>query len=128
MLLPDTHTILWLLESPEKIPNKSLSQLQDPEVIRYLSPIIVWEIATKISLRKLKVKRKLADMIAICLAELRFVPLPITHAHSLMIEALPLVHGDPFDRMLIAQAKTENLKIVTKDENIEQYPVKTLWA
>jgi PIN domain nuclease of toxin-antitoxin system len=127
MLLPDTHTIIWLVASPEKIPAKTLALLSDPSQTVFFSPIVSWEIGIKARLGKLKLKVTINEIVRLCLQQYRFETLPISVDHTLVAEKLPEIHKDPFDRLLIAQAASEKLRLVTDDEIIRKYRVSILW-
>lgn len=101
---------------------RKILEHDDTRVI--VSAAVVWEIAIKRSLGKLMAPNALAHL----LDRSGIQTLPITTHHAELAGALPLIHRDPFDRMLIAQAQTEQLTIVTADERIAQYDVESLWA
>lgn len=128
MLLPDTHTIIWLVEAPEKVPQKALNLLSDPAQRVFFSPIVTWELGIKASLGKLKLKVRVDEIANLCLDQYGFEPLPISVAHTLAVAKLPEIHKDPFDRLLVAQATSEKLRIVTDDEMIKKYRVSVVWA
>ena len=93
----------------------------------YISIVSLWEIAIKLSIKKLLLTNKtIEDMFYAC-REKDFSILNITSEHVKSIIDLPFIHRDPFDRMLIAQAKVEDMILLTCDQNIPQYPIKTLW-
>lgn len=92
--------------------------------IVYVSAVTAWEISTKAALGKLRFVRSVED----ALAEYGFSGLPVTVRHGDRIGHLPLHHGDPFDRMLIAQAIEEGLTILTSDRAFERYQVSVEWA
>ena len=85
----------------------------------FISAAAAWEIAIKKALGRLKVPDNLEEV----LEEERFQPLPITLAHALAVVALPSIHQDPFDRIQAAQAKLENLILVTRDAHLKQYGI-----
>lgn len=93
--------------------------IQDGRNLVFVSAVTAWEIAIKKALGKLKVPGNYREG----LRRYRFTPLDITTEHALTIESLPSHHKDPFDRMLIAQAKIERLTLVTHDPNIKAYGV-----
>ena len=126
-LLLDTHTALWLTNEYEKLSPKAKSMLDDEENALYLSIASAWEIAIKTSIGKLNiyvggVKAFLAKM-----EELPISIFPITPRHLECVETLPLIHRDPFDRLLVATAKAEGMTILTADENIQRYEVPSVW-
>ncbi len=117
-LLIDTHILLWWLNDDEKLPEKAKQLIQQPENEVYVSHISLWEIQIKIMIGKLH-----ADLNAIIkqLPANNFVELPSRTSHVLTLSQLPLYHQDPFDRMLIAQAISEPLHLMTCDKNIARY-------
>lgn len=125
--LPDTHAVIWLLESPEKIPARTLAALSDSSNQVFLSPVVTWEIGIKAKLGKLKLKVAIAELARFCIEEYRFEEMPITVAHTTAVARLANLHKDPFDRLLVAQAMTEKLRIVTDDTMIRSYKVATVW-
>ena len=115
-LLLDTHVVLWWLTDAHELDDEVKRQLdQEPAV--YLSPATVWEIAIKQSVGKLAEPENLPEIVA----DAGFRHLPITDEHAVVAGRLPLLHRDPFDRMLIAQARCEGLTLVTRDPLIHRY-------
>jgi PIN domain nuclease of toxin-antitoxin system len=123
--LLDTHVFLWLLAEPERI-GEHIRPLEDPGNELLLSAASSWEIAIKAQLGRLKLpedpKRYVPDRMRAIGAE----PLPVQHTHALAVGELPALHRDPFDRLLVAQARELRLRIVTADEQIARYEVETL--
>jgi PIN domain nuclease of toxin-antitoxin system len=120
-LLLDTHVVLWwLTDAPEL--TDDLKQRLDHEPAVYLSPATVWEIAVKQAIGKLTEPHDLPEIVV----GAGFRQLPITAVHALAAGRLPLLHRDPFDRMLIAQARCENLTLVTHDPQIHRYDLALL--
>jgi PIN domain nuclease of toxin-antitoxin system len=120
--LLDTHALLYLLSEPERLNAGLLSELQERQV--YVSAVTIWEISIKVGLSKLELPDDFFD----CVAELEIDELSITHAHAREVLELERIHSDPFDRMIIAQARVENLVIVTNDSQIQQYAkIHTRW-
>lgn len=122
--LLDTHVLLWWLENPVALSEKARSVIKDGKNAIYVSAAVVWEIAIKRSLGKLDIP----DNIDAVLKTNRFLPLSITVDHALAVQSLPTHHRDPFDRMLIAQAIFEDMAIITRDLNIQNYQVPTILA
>jgi PIN domain nuclease of toxin-antitoxin system len=124
-LLLDTHIFLRLLTEPERL-GKHLNSLEDPGNQLFLSAASSWEIAIKAQLGRLELpddpKRWVPDRMRAIGAE----PLPVEHNHALAVFDLPLLHRDPFDRLLVAQARGHRLRIVTADNMIDRYDVETL--
>lgn len=121
-LLLDTHVVLWWLAGSE-INSAASTAIADPENVVLVSAASIWEISIKSASGKLTVD---GDILGSVAAE--FDSLEITFEHALAAGALPLHHRDPFDRMLISQAITEELTIVTRDAAFEPYDVDVLVA
>lgn len=102
--------------------------LQDPENQLFLSAASSWEIAIKYALRKLPLPLPPAEYVPTRMETSGTLPLPIQHRHALYAGSLPRHHADPFDRLLIAQAQMENLRILTADPQFENYEVELLRA
>ncbi len=94
--------------------------------VNYVSIASLWEIAIKVSLKKLELKRPF-DEINKQLLENGFEFLPVTFADTLTVSTLPFHHRDPFDRLIIAQALNNGINVITKDENFRFYAVKVIW-
>lgn len=102
--------------------------LQDPENQLFLSAASSWEIAIKYALGKLPLPLPPMEYVLSRMETSGTSPLPVQHSHALQAGSLPLHHADPFDRLLIAQAQLEKLKILTVDGQFEAYEVELLWA
>lgn len=126
--LLDTTVFVWLLKEPEKLNRRALDLLEDEGQDVFLSSVTSWEVGIKSGIGKLALPKKLDELLSEIFQNFSFQPLPITHAHSLAIGDLVFHHRDPFDRMLVAQARCENLILMTADSVIEKYPVETLWC
>ena len=125
-VLLDTHAFLYAINEPERLSSKVVNVLLDPSVPRWLSAISLWEIAVKIQIGKLNMPRESAYYLK-HLQQLKAQVLDVGSRHSLGVFDLPMHHKDPFDRMLIAQAREEKMVLITKDPVIRQYEVETLW-
>jgi PIN domain nuclease of toxin-antitoxin system len=123
-LLLDTHVLLWWLGDPEQLSRSAKKAIQDGSNRVYVSSAVAWEIAIKKSLGKLDAPDDLEEM----MDANRFIPLPVTIAHALSVLSLPNHHRDPIDRMLVAQALHEGLRLVTRDREIAKYPVPQIFA
>ena len=123
-LLLDTHVVLWALAEPAKLARPARSALEDAQNEVLVSVVSAWEIAIKRSLGKLDAPDDLESAIWMQ----GFEPLLLTFNHAEQAGLLPPHHRDPFDRMLIAQARAEGLVLVTRDSNIPRYGVHTLAA
>jgi len=124
-LLLDTATFIWALQSPDRLSARALSALQDDDAVRELSALSITEIAIKNSKGKLNVHR---EDILVGLADLRMQVLPWNSRHAFKLFDLPLHHGDPFDRQIIAQALAENIPVVTSDATFRLYKgIENIW-
>lgn len=120
-LLLDTHVVLWWLADDPTLSDDVKSRLDaDPDV--YVSSATVWEVAIKQAIGKISQPADLPEVIR----GSGFRELPIRSEHAIVAGRLPLLHRDPFDRMLIAQAKCENLTLVTRDARCQKYEVDVL--
>jgi PIN domain nuclease of toxin-antitoxin system len=120
-LLLDTHIVLWWLTDDSTLAAEIKERLDhEPDV--YVSPATIWEVAIKQSLGKLDKPADLAERVS----DSGFRHLKITAEHGIVAGRLPLIHRDPFDRMLIAQARVENLTLVTRDAEIQKYDIDVL--
>jgi PIN domain nuclease of toxin-antitoxin system len=119
-LLLDTHIVLWAAGQPEKLSKSARTLLTTPENALFFSAASIWEILIKRGLGRedLKVNpRRLRKML---LAH-GYTELPVTAEHAFTVETLPLLHKDPFDRLLLAQARTEGMLLLTVDTAVSQY-------
>ena len=126
-LLLDTHTFLWLDGSPERLSPAALAACEDPTNELYLSVVSAWEIQIKHQINRLQLDVPLEEMIEGQQAanELKILPVELSHVYTL--RQLPLHHHDPFDRLLIAQAKVEQMQLVSADSRFEPYLVEVIW-
>ena len=122
-LLLDTHAFLWWRSAPSRLGPAARQAVAEAEAV-YVSMASAWEAAIKVSIGKLKLDVPFEDGVT----ESGFRPLPIAFRHIDHLAALPHFHRDPFDRMLIAQALTDGLMIVTSDSRIAHYEVALLPA
>jgi len=122
-LLVDTHTLLWSVGDTDRLSRAAFDVLSAGVVPAYVSSASVWEIAIKRASGKLDVPDDLLAKIS----EANFRRLDVTFEHAMLAGALAPHHGDPFDRMLIAQAQSESLILVTNDARIAAYDVPVLW-
>lgn len=117
-MLLDTHVVLWWLTDDQTL-SVEVKEAIDTETEVFLSAASVWEIAIKQALGKLTAPANLIDVLGRC----GLVELPIRFRHAAEAGALPALHRDPFDRMLVAQARCEGLTLLTRDEQLQRYDV-----
>ncbi len=123
----DTHVFLWWVDGARVLPVKARAALADPDNECLLSLASAWEMAIKAGLGKLKLSLPVRRFVVENVAANGFRMFDIGIAHVGRIETLPQHHGDPFDRLLIAQALEEDLAIVTADPVFRKYGVKRIW-
>jgi PIN domain nuclease of toxin-antitoxin system len=123
-LLLDSHVVLWWLDGAERLSERATAAISDPQNEIAVSVATLWELAIKESLGKLRVDGDLRQH----LREQWFQELPVTGLHAVEAAGLPPHHKDPFDRLLVAQARCEQLTIVTADGALSRYDVLTLPA
>src|ERR1700731_1948724 len=122
--LLDTSIWLWNLGgATERINSKGREVLADGTLELYLSAASSWEISIKMALGKLRLPDSPVTYVPKRLADQDIRPLPITHLHALSVYALPGHHQDPFDRLIISQAKAEEMVILTADRAFQKYDV-----
>ncbi len=125
-LLLDTHAFLFAISNPDSLSPSVSTLLVSLQSQRWLSAVSLWEIAVKIQIGKLDLPTDPA-FFQHHLRKLKCDLLPVEASHSFELLRLPLLHKDPFDRLLIAQARVEQMTLITRDEQIRTYPVPTLW-
>ncbi len=123
-LLLDSHVLLWWLAGDPLLGPKVRDTVADPQGLVFVSAVSVWEIGIKQALGKLHAPEALSGVIR----EEGFNGLAISVAHAELAAALPRHHRDPFDRMLVAQARIEHLTLVTHDRRLEPYGGDILWT
>ncbi|MBV8114518.1 MAG: type II toxin-antitoxin system VapC family toxin [Silvibacterium sp.] len=120
-LLLDTHLLLWVAGKPERLPAAARKLINDPENELLFSAASLWEIAIKRSLERpdFQVDGRLLRR---GLLDNGYLELAVTSAHAVVVEGLPPIHKDPFDRILIAQATFEGITLLTVDPLVAKYP------
>ncbi len=125
MYLMDTCTFLWFLEDNVSLSKGAREVIEESENL-YLSIASLWEIAIKKSIRKLDIEKSITELEEMCY-NLQISILPIKSQYLERIQQLPMLHGDPFDRLIISTALEENLMLITCDMKIKQYDIKIYW-
>lgn len=123
-VLLDSHSLLWSLEAPDRLPKGVLTLLMDGCIPVYVSIVTLWELQIKAGTGKLRLPPNLPDLIKASGFDL----LGVAVHHVSQIGMLPLHHRDPFDRMLIAQAMADGMTLVTADRMATLYDVPVLWS
>lgn len=125
-LLLDTHTAIWFVTDSKQLPRSAKKFIENPENHCFISIATLWEMGIKYSLGKLKLKAELKKIFELFF-ESGLILMPITPDHILTNISLPFQHRDPFDRLIIAQAKREGYTIISKDREFENYEVNLIW-
>jgi len=125
-LLLDTHAFVWFMDGDKKLGTKAKKEIEDSDNQIILSIASLWEMSIKISIGKLELEKPFEDVISY-VREKGIEVLSINFEHTLLVSKLDFHHKDPFDRLIIAQAKIENLTIVSKDKLFDDYDIKRLW-
>ena len=127
-VLLDTQCWLWWFLSPDELNPRARETIASARDPLYLSAASSWEISIKTSLGKLRLPQPPKRYVPARLAETGMSAMAVEHAHALRVAELPPLHGDPFDRLLVAQAQIERMTLMTADPEIVAYDVETLWA
>ncbi len=126
-LLLDTCVFLWLIDKHENIPGRVKKYMSDPLSQMYLSSVSITEIIIKSNSGKLSITKPYFEFIKTHKAINGILSLGLIEEDLICLEKLPDIHNDPFDRMLICQAISNNMTLVTPDSHITSYPVNILW-
>lgn len=118
--LVDTHLLLWASVSPERLPRLASELLADPANTLFFSAASIWEMSIKLTTPRKDLQLDVRQWRA-GLLENGYLELAITSLHAMAVSDLPLLHKDPFDRLLLAQAKREDLTLMTADETLASY-------
>lgn len=127
-ILLDTQVWLWMQASPDRLGERSLALVADETNEILLSAASAWEIAIKYALGKLPLPELPKDYVPDRMVSSGVSGLPVEVSHAVEVAQLPPHHRDPFDRLLIAQARAERLSLMTADPRFEPYDVDLLWA
>ena len=125
-LLLDTHAFIWWDREPDKLSDLADASCQNEENALCLSVASIWEMQVKLGIGKLHFGRSLEQVIEDQIANGMEI-LPVKLSHLWRLAEIPRIHGDPFDRLIIAQALTEDMFLVSADRVFSEYPVRVLW-
>jgi len=124
--LLDTHAALWLFEGSDKLPQSAQSIIFDGKNEIYVSVLSAWEVAIKVSLNKLDFDGG-SEAFLFAIEENSIKVLGVKGEYIKIVESLPYIHRDPFDRLLISTALSEKMMIITTDDNIRKYDISWIW-
>jgi PIN domain nuclease of toxin-antitoxin system len=126
-LLLDTHALIWYVDQDHLLSASAHAAITDPANDLLLSAGTIWEISIKVGLKKLSLSMPYRAWMNKAIADLGLTLLPITVEYADVQAGLPRHHGDPFDRLLAAQAQVENTPLVSSDPIFDQYGLKRIW-
>ena len=126
-LVLDTHSLLWFIMGNDRLSRKARTTIEDLDNQVLVSVGSLWEIAIKVNIGKLTFLRSYEEFFPVELQKNEIEVLPIRHKDLAVLANLPLHHRDPFDRLIIAQAISEDIAIVTKDSAFQGYAVQIIW-
>ncbi len=126
-LLLDTQAFLWFWWADPQMSAKPMAMICDPSNRKLISPASAWEIAIKVSRKKLDLGAPYRGYLQLHMMRNNFETLPIIDEHIAGLVGMPFHHKDPFDRMLISQANYENIPIVSADVQLDSYGITRLW-
>jgi PIN domain nuclease of toxin-antitoxin system len=125
-ILVDTHVFLWAITDDPRLSDNHRSRYLDPKNDLYLSVASLWEMLIKVGIGKLSVPVPAATYLLKQMEKNRLSALGIQHSHLAELETLPPLHKDPFDRMIVAQARAERMPLMTADPGLREYDVTLL--
>jgi PIN domain nuclease of toxin-antitoxin system len=123
----DTHTLIWAVDDPGKLGSQAVTELKNPANELVVSAATVWELSIKVGLGKLTLSSPFRQWMNKAIADLGLSILPITVEYADVQAALPRHHGDPFDRLMVAQAIVDGVAIVSADPQLDAYGVTRIW-
>lgn len=124
--LLDTHTLLWMHDDSDLISTDLRSILSAKDSRLYLSIASIWEITIKKQIKKLKIDYSLDEIASYCLDN-NILILPVSLIYINQYSLLPLIHRDPFDRMIVATSYCDNMILVSKDKQLSAYNISVIW-
>lgn len=122
----DTHTFIWFIEGDRHLSARARKYIEMDGAGNFLSIASLWEIAVKVSLEKIELKKPYAE-ISGQIDDNGFQILPITFRDTLILSKLPFHHRDPFDRIIISQSIAGNFNVITKDKSFDEYNLNIIW-
>jgi PIN domain nuclease of toxin-antitoxin system len=125
--LIDTQSVIWYVDQDHLLSTAAHAAITDPANDLLLSAASVWEIAIKVGLRKLTLSLPYRQWMAKAIADLSLIVLPITVDYADVQAGLPRHHGDPFDRLIVAQTIAEGVPVISSDPQLDAYGITRIW-
>lgn len=126
-VLLDTHALIWYVDQDHLLSASAHAAITNPDNELFLSAATIWEISIKVGLKKLTLSTSYRQWMNKAIADLGLTLLPITVEYAGAQAELPRHHGDPFDRLLAAQAQVEDVPVVSADEVFDEYKIDRIW-
>jgi PIN domain nuclease of toxin-antitoxin system len=126
-ILLDTHAFLWFVAGDAKLSARARTLIEEPNTRVLLSVVSLWETVVKVSIGKLPLSKSIAELVRDDVQGNDMELLPINVGHLVTLAGLPLLHRDPFDRLLVAQAQTENVRLASADATLDAYGISRVW-
>jgi PIN domain nuclease of toxin-antitoxin system len=126
-ILLDTHTFLWFVAGDAKLSTRARRLIEEPNTRVLLSVASLWETVIKVSVGKLPLTKSIAQLVRDDVNGNGMELLPINVGHLVILAGLPLLHRDPFDRLLVAQAQGENVQLASADAALDAYGISRVW-
>ena len=124
--LLDTHSLIWWHEDDERLSPEAKNKIEDRSNKLHVSIVSFWELIIKLTIGKIKLKYSIEELAKTCLdSDIEIVPVRFYHLNQLSL--LPLFHRDPFDRMLVSVAYSDNMTLISKDNQLAAYKIKVFW-
>lgn len=126
-ILLDSHSLIWAVDNPSKLGPQADAALQDAANEIFVSAATIWELAIKTGLGKLTLSMPYRQWMEKAIVDLCAALLPMTVRYADLQSTLPRIHGDPFDRMLVAQSQAEQIALVSNEILFDQYGIVRIW-
>ena len=126
-LVLDSHTFVWWFTDSPRLRRAAREAIENPDNLVYASAAVAWELATKVRLGKWSEAKMVSETFDAAVAREGFVSLAVSTRHAHVAGSWPVRHGDPFDRMLAAQAQIEGAPLVTADPVFKEFGIRTIW-
>ena len=127
-LLLDTNVMLWSSTGDRRLSSQAMELINSNGSMVFISSVSTWEIVIKYALGRLPLPEQPATFVPKVIHDLKLQTLDITHGHAIEVGHLPMHHRDPFDRMLVAQARVEGMTLLTSDRNLRKYAVEQFYS